>query len=233
MFTSRLTRTTVLSLAALLLVAGCSDTEPEPETSATETLQKAGQELATSSGARLVLSSQDFPTGTSGIVGAEGVSNATPAFDGTLTVRIASTDFQVPVVAVDDTVWAQIPLTKGWSDIDPADYGAPDPSGLLGEEAGVGALLKATEEIESGEAERGGKNNDEILTTYTGTIPGQVMRKVIPSSAGDTFDVAYRIGEDGRLSSVDMTGIFYDGTKKMTYTLDVTDYGLDQTITAP
>ena len=35
----------------------------------------------------------------------------------------------MPVVAVDGKVYAQLPLTTGYQDIDPAEYGAPDPAG--------------------------------------------------------------------------------------------------------
>ena len=48
-----------------------------------------------------------------------------PAYDGTLGVVTQLGSFSVPVKAVDGKVYAQIPLTPGWSEVDPADYGAP------------------------------------------------------------------------------------------------------------
>ena len=90
---------------------------------------------------QLSLSSEDLPEGMTGLKAAEGVGTHAPAFDGTITVVLAGTDFEVPVVAVDGTVYAQIPLTPGWSDVDPAEYGAPDPATLMSPDAGFSSLL--------------------------------------------------------------------------------------------
>ncbi len=59
---------------------------------------------------------------------------------------------------------------------------------------------------------RGGEDNDEILTTYTGTVPGEAMESVIPSSAGDSFDVEWQITDDGELRKATLTGVFYPQT---------------------
>ena len=94
-------------------------------------------------------------------------------------------------------------------------------------------MLAATEDVQRGETVRGGKDNRERLTSYTGTVDGATMKKVIPSSAGQEFDVVYRINSARELSEVDMTGVFYPDTDEMTYRLQVTDLGLERTITAP
>ena len=39
---------------------------------------------------------------------------------------------------------------------------------------------------------RGGEDNKEVLTEYTGTVPGSAVANVIPSADGD-FDVTYSI----------------------------------------
>ena len=77
------------------------------------------------------------PTASPALKAADGVGTHAPAFEGTLTVVLAGTAFDVPVVAVDGTVYAQLPLTPGWSDVDPADYGAPDPAQLMSPDAGL------------------------------------------------------------------------------------------------
>ena len=59
---------------------------------------------------------------------------------------------------------------------------------------------------------RGGADNDEILTTYSGTVPGEAMESVIPSSAGDSFDVEWQITDDGELRKATLTGVFYPQT---------------------
>lgn len=222
-----------LVVATALTACTGGDDSPFGDRSPDDVLAAAADQLAATSGTNMTLSTDDFPDDTTGIVGASGVTTSAPAFEGTLQVRLANTTFDVPVVAVDDVVWARLPLQTKWSDIDPTEYGAPDPSQLLGEENGVGALLAATEGAEQGDSERGGKDNKEVLTTFTGTIDGDVMERVIPSSAGDSFDVEYLVTDENELREVRMTGVFYPDSDEMTYTLRVTDYGLEKTVTAP
>lgn len=235
--TGRLRATVGAAVLAVALAAltACSDDGSGviDDKSPDEVLAIAADHLASTKGATLTLEASGFPSGTNGIVKASGVSTSAPAFDGELTVRMNDIPFDVPVIAVDGTVWAQIPLTQGWSDIDPASYGAPDPSQLLTSDNGVGALLAATSDPKKGKTERGGKNNDESLTSFSGTIAGDLMKRVIPSSAGDVYDVDYLVTEDGHLSEVVMEGVFYADTPKMTYTLTVSDYGRDADVKAP
>lgn len=222
-----------LGVVALALtgVAGCSgggaDIDPD------EALATAAAKLDETAGARLALSTSDFPDGATGVVEAIGDATSAPAFEGDLVVRLAGQQVPVPVIATDGRVWATLPFQTGFTEIDPADYDAPDPAQLLTTENGVGALLAATSGAEQGEDVRGGEKNDEVLRTVTGTVPGDVMARVIPTSADDEFEVTYRVTADGELREVEMTGVFYDGTPEMTYDLLITDLGLDRTIEAP
>lgn len=223
--------------ATVLLLAGCTGDDgagsadaPGPE----EVLAQAKETLDSTSGLQLDLSTRDLPDGVAGITAASGAATPSPpAFDGTIAVVLAGSSVEVPVIAVDGKVWAQIPFTPGWSDVDPADYGAPDPAALVDSERGFSSLLTATEDVEEGESVRGGADNSEILTEYTGTVPGSAMEQVIPSASGDTFDVAYQVTDGGELRRADLTGIFYPGSASMTYTVDFTDYGSSPEITAP
>jgi lipoprotein LprG len=195
-------------------------------------MELAKTTLDETSGVAITMTGEDLPEGVTAIRAAEGVGTHAPAFDGTLTVVLAGTDFEVPVVAVDDTVYAQIPLTPGWSDVDPAEYGAPDPAGLMSTEEGLSSLLPATTDLEAGESVRGGEDNREVLTEYTGTVPGDVVGNVIPSASGD-FDATYTVTGEGELRSARLTGVFYPDTDPMTYVIDFDDYGTEQDITAP
>ena len=82
--------------------------------------------------------------------GASGTVTDAPAFDGTLTAVLSAGSFPVPIKAVDGKVYAQIPLTLGWSEVDPGDYGAPDPAQLLSADQGIPALLAATTDVQEG-----------------------------------------------------------------------------------
>lgn len=232
---SRLLRTAVAAgLAASL--AACSGEEggggdgPAPE----EVLAEARETLDATSGLRVTLRADELPEGTLGVLEASGAATHEPslAFDGTITVPLAGSEFEVPVISVDGEVYAQVPLTPGWSPVDPGEYGAPDPAALLDTDAGLSSLLTATEGVEAGEAVRGGEGNRDVLTEYTGTVPGDVVANVIPSATGE-FDVVYTITDDGELRGAELTGVFYPGAASTTYTLGLDDYGLEQEITAP
>ena len=144
--------------------------------------------------------------GINAIQKAVGVATDAPAFEGTLTVLLTGQAFEVPVIAVDDEVFAQIPLTPGWSPVDPEEYGAPDPAGFLSPDDGFAAIL--------------------------GSVPGEVVDKVIPGASGD-FDLTAQITEDDELRELALTGVFYSGAAPNTYTVGFEDYGTTQDITAP
>jgi len=223
-----------LLAAALLTATGCSgddgstDEGPTPE----EVMADAKTTLDETSGVAITLATEDLPEGVTAIRRAEGVGTHDPAFDGTLTVVLSGTDFDVPVVAVDGKVFAQIPLTPGWSDVNPQEYGAPDPAQLMSTDDGLSSLLTATTALEEGESVRGGEDNAEVLTEYTGTVPGNAVDGVIPSASGD-FDAAYTVTEEGELRTARLTGVFYPATEPMTYTIGFADYGSSPDITAP
>jgi lipoprotein LprG len=231
----RLTSSLLAGAVALLSLAACggsdeggggSDATPE------EVFAAAKTNLDETSGVTLTLDTQDLPEGVTGVETAEGIGTHAPAFDGTITVVLSGQAFQVPVVAVDDTVYAQIPLTTGWQDIDPSDYGAPDPAQLMSPDAGFSSLLPATTDVEQGDGVRGGTDNKEVLTEYTGTVGADTMKNVIPTASGD-FDVTYTITDDDELRSAELTGVFYQDSDPMTYTVTFQDYGTDKDITAP
>lgn len=225
-----------LVLAGILALTACSGGEKKVTEDKTpeEVLAAAATTLNETSGVNLTLSTDDLPEGISGITKAAGVATNAPAFEGTITVIFAGQSVQVPVIAVDGVVHAVLPFTDGaYQDIDPGDYGAPDPAALISSESGFSSLLGVTTDLEEGESVRGGADNDEILTTFTGTVPGAAMKKVIPSSTGKTFDAEYLVSDDGELRQAVLTGVFYPKSEEMTYTVDFADYGTSKDIVAP
>ena len=226
----------LLTLPALVACSGDDggsggddgDGGPTPE----EVLAEAATTLTETSGVELTLSTEALPDGVSGITRAVGTITNAPAFEGSISVVFAGQTVDVPVVAVDDTVYAQLPVTPGYDEVNPKEYGAPDPSGLIGDDVFAG-LLGLTESPEAGESVRGGADNTEILTTYSGTVPGDAMDAIIPSSSGDSFDVEWQVTDEGELRKATLTGIFYPRAEEMTYTVDFADYGTEKEITAP
>jgi lipoprotein LprG len=233
--TRAITTPAVLALVAGFALGGCSksDKPVSDSKSPAEVIALAKKNLDETSGLNLSLSTKDLPDGVSGIAGAQGVATAAPAFEGKITVVLSGNSFDVPVVAVDSKVYAQIPLVPGWSVVDPGDYGAPDPAQLVTPDHGFSAMLTATTDLEAGESVRGGADNNEILTEYTGTVPGDAMTAIIPSAQGDDFDASYLISDDGELREAELTGSFYKDSPEMTYTVDFEDYGTTKEIAAP
>jgi lipoprotein LprG len=231
----RLAAAVTAALLAVPTLAGCSGDEPQAASDASpeEALAEASTTLSETSGVHLELSTDVLPDGVSGIAEAVGTITDAPAFDGSISVVFAGQTADVPVIAVDDTVYAQLPFTDGaWQKVNPKEYGAPDPSGLIGAD-GFSGLLTLTESPEAGESVRGGAGNSEVLTTYSGTVPGEAMASVIPSSTGESFDVEWQITDAGELRKATLTGVFYPQTQPMTYTVDFADYGTEKEITAP
>ncbi len=222
----------ILACAVVLALTGCTAESPSDDRTPEEVLGEAKQTLDGTSGVRLTLTADELPAGVSGVSRAEGVGTHAPAFDGTLTVVLGGASFDVPVVALDGIVHAQVPLVPGWQEVDPDEYGAPDPAQLMSTEAGFSSLLTAAEGLEEGESVRGGDDNAEVLTEYTATVSADVVGNVIPSAEGD-FDVTYTVTAGGELREAVLTGVFYPDTEAMTYTIGLSDYGSEPTITAP
>ena len=217
---SRLVAAATTALFAVPSLAACSGDEsgPADDTPPEEVLAQASDTLSETKGVYLNLAASALPEGVSGIARAAGTVTNAPAFDGSITVVFAGQTVDVPVISVDGKVFAQLPFTEGaWDKVNPKEYGAPDP----------------TDPPEAGESVRGGSDNSEILTTYSGTLPGDAMDAIIPSSSGDSFDVEWQINDDGELTKAAMTGVFYPQTEPMTYTVEFTDYGTTKDITAP
>ena len=87
------------------------------------------------------------------------------------------------------------------------------------------------EDLEKGEETRSG---DQILTTYTGTLPGAAVKKIIPSAdAEETYETEVGIDEEGYATTVKVTGPFFTGSDDVTYDVKFSDYDEGVKITAP
>ncbi|MFT4289464.1 LppX_LprAFG lipoprotein [Nocardioides sp.] len=227
-------RRTALLVIAVLALAGCSgsDEKDTPEQTPEQVLAQAKQVLDDTSGVRFSITSEDVPEGQTALTGAEGVLTHAPAFEGKITVRILGAEPEVPIVAVDGHVYAQLPFTTSWQDIDPADYGAPDPAALMDPDHGLSTLLTATTEASLGDTVRGGADNDELLTTYAGTLAATDAAVLVPTVTGDVA-VSYTLTDDHELREAVLKGDFYGTGEEETYTVTVSDYGTEKEITKP
>ena len=73
-----------------------------------------------------------------------------------------------------------------------------------------------------------------MLSSYTGSLPGEVVDASIPSAdAHADFPVTFQVDGDGRLRSVKISGPFYGARGTVHYTVGVDDYGTRQEIRKP
>jgi lipoprotein LprG len=100
-----------------------------------------------------------------------------------------------------------------------------DPAG------GISSWLTAATGVTEGDQVREG---DKVLTSYKGTVPGSAVADVIPSAdSSATFPATFRIDDDGRLDSAEISGPFYGEDGDVDYALTLRDYGTEKDITAP
>ncbi len=225
----------VTALVLALAATGCTgqdDAAVSDGKSPDEVMALAKKTLDETSGVKIRLDTSDLPSGIQGISHAEGVGVHPPAFEGQITAEVSGLSVDVDVIATDGTVWIKY-LTPTFTEADPADYGAPDPAELMATEGGLSDLLVNTDDLEVGDEVRGGDNNEEVLTEYTGTVAASFVETVIPSASGDDFDASYTINADGEVRQATLTGEFYPDAGENTYTIDFSDYGTEKDITAP
>lgn len=224
-------RLVCLLLLATLGLTACGGSD-SAELDPTAALDQAKQTLLNTSGVSFTLATDGIPDGESGLLTATGVINNSPAFKGDFTIPLGGMTPSIQVIAVDGVVYAQIPLTPGWQEVNPGDFNVPDPATLIDAEAGIPSLLSSTTDVTAGEQSRGGADNKEVLTVYSGTLPGDAVKKIISGATGD-FSVDYTISDSGELSTAVITGDFYGTGEETTYTATISDYGSDPQISAP
>ena len=74
------------------------------------------------------------------------------------------------------------------------------------------------------------RDGKEVLTTYTGTVPGDGGRRGASRAPTRqaTFDATFTLTDDDRLDKAVLTGPFYPDADDVTYTITFDDYGTDE-----
>lgn len=224
-------RVAVLLVALVALLAACSDSGGGSDETPEQVLAQAKQLLDETSGVTLSLSTPQLPDDVDGVLTAMGVATHAPAFAGDLTLVVNELNVDVPVVSVHDKVYAKLPFTKAFAEVNPADYGAPDPALLMDPTSGLSSWLADATGVEAGVQVRDGAL---VLSSYTASLAGDVVDASIPSADAEAdFATTFQIDQDGRLRSVQISGPFYGPRGTVDYTVDVDDYGTDQDIRKP
>lgn len=222
------------ALVTPMLLAGCGGGEEKAdEKSPTEVMETAKQSLDEASSVHIELATKSMPTSGNAVLGATGDLTHDPAFKGEVKVVIEGfgATATVPITSIGGKVYAKLPFQTKNAVIDPADYGAPDPADFADPEDGLSGLLTKLENLEKGDEKRVG---DAIVTTYTGTLPGDAVKKIIPSAvAKETYETTIGIDDKGLASTVKVTGPFFTGGEDVTYDVKFTEYDAGVKITAP
>jgi lipoprotein LprG len=237
MLRARLLTAPVVLAVALGVLTACSGDDSggggggrTPE----QVLAAAKKTLDETSGVNVELVTKDLPGGVTGITSADGTGVHPSAFQGTFKLSVNGLPADADVIAVNGTTYAKNSLLlPDWTQIDPATYGAPDPAKLMDPDGGFSGLLSAAEDVKKGDSVRGGKDNKEILTEYTGTISSDAVSALVPSAEGD-FTFTYTISDNDELRQAVLKGAFYGKDHgDVTYTLTLDDYGTQKDIQAP
>src|SRR5690242_5015423 len=169
--------------ASLLLLPACSSDEGKPKGDTPQkVMAAAAAKLDATSGVQLSLDSAGLPEQGAGfvLVGGEGTAVHPDSFEGTLNVKAMGILANAEVIAKGGTVWIkQALLGPGFKKVDPQDYGVPDPGKLLSADGGVSDLLAETTDLEQGDSVRGGADNKQVLTEYTGVLTSEQIHDVL------------------------------------------------------
>ncbi len=226
-----------LVVAALTLTA-CSDdgdggggggeTDGDPQAQ----LETAADLLNEASSVTFVLEGEDLPDDGTVVVGGEGVAVPPSSFEGEIRIRAGALPATIKVVSVDGTLWAQLPLTSGFDEVDAEELGFGDPGLLIDPDHGVSQLLTSGTEITAGEQIRvDGDVYDQVESVLPGELVGEVLTIADPSA--EVHAVWALDAETGQLRQATLTGPFYDGGDEQTYTVSLDDYDEPAEISAP
>jgi len=234
-------RSRVLSLCAFALVgptllSGCggssNDAAKKPAgESPTQVMATAKKHFDDASSVHISLSTSSTPSAGNGVLGATGDLTHDPAFKGDVKIMLSGLTATAPVVSVAGKVYIKQPGQITFQVMNPADYGAPDPADFADPETGLSGLLTKLEGLKKGGQTRSG---DTILTSYSGTLPGAAVKKIIPSAVTkETYKTSVGVDQKGYATTVKVTGPFFSGNDDVTYDVKFTEYGKGVKITAP
>jgi lipoprotein LprG len=194
-------------------------------------MEQAKKKFDDASSVHINLSTTSTPSEGNGVLAATGDLTPAPAFEGDVKVVINGLTATVPITSVDGKVYAKLPLQTKYTVIDPAEYGAPDPSAFADPDTGMSSLLTQLDDLQKQGESRSG---DQILTTYTGTLPGKAVKEIIPSASADqTYKTSVGVDDKGYARTVKITGTFFAGNDDVTYNLKLSDYDAGVKISAP
>lgn len=231
MLRRRVLQSSATLMVALALTACTGSTDPAPATPQ-QAVTTAREKLAAAKFVKISLSTKELPpqqNGVSEAVGTGEISATEPKFSGTVQGRVEGVTANLELIGIGDKAWWKL-FTPEFTPADLAAVGSPNPASFFHPQTGLGGLLEQATDLKAGKQSRVGRD---VVTTYTGTVPGKVIKDLLWLGDGASdFAITFGITKDGELRQAVTTGPFFTGTTS-TYTLLLTDYGKAVTITAP
>lgn len=219
-------------LVAALALTGCGgdDESAADSGSVTAALATAKQRFDDATGVHFTMSTAADPGGDA-VLGAEGDLTNQPAFKGDVKVNyLGFKNVSVKAISVDGKVYVDLPLPGGYSELDPATVGAPDPADFMDPESGISGLLLKLADAKQTDQVREGKKT---VTTYSGTLSGDLVAGIIPSaSKNGVYPTVVGIADD-ELTTLKITGDFFGGSGDATFDLVFDSYNEIAQISAP
>lgn len=223
-------RTLVVGLlaAALLLAAGCGGGSGSGQHPPRAQLAAAKKAFDRSPALHITLTADKLPRGVAGLLSAEGQGTHQPGFKGTIKVVQSGLSLTVPVVALGGKTWAKLGL---WQQVDPGQYNAPDPAGLMSTSHGLSSVLTRATGVGQPATKRQGSTT---VTRIDAKVPGRLMAGIVPSADPHSlFDAGFTLDKSGRLVGMVLTGAFYPAADDVTYRFTFSGYGSKATVKAP
>lgn len=228
---------TAVVVSAVLALAGCTGGDDDdggggegddPQAQ----LETAGELLDEAESVRFVVEGDDLPDSGTVVIGAEGVAVPPSSFDGEVRIKAGALPATIDVVSIDGQLWAQLPLTSGYQEIDADDLNIGDPAKLIDPDEGVSRLLTSGEEVASGDQVRiDGEVYDQVESILPGELVGAILTIADPEAE---VQATWALDPDtGHLRQATLTGPFYDEGGDQTYTVRLDEYDEPAEINAP
>ncbi len=224
---ARLRRLAAVSTAVLMLSA-CGGAS----INAASLLKTAKGVLDSASSFHFVLTSANVTGSGAELTGGNGDMKRPDSMSGTLQVSIFGLALSVPVVSVGGVFSVKLPTGSGFTSANPTDYGFADPAKLIDPTTGLSSLLL---KCQSPQVESDDRYNGEALHEIGCSLPGSAVAALL-TSADASKSVAATFGIDtstSQLRRVVLTGPFISASTDTTYTLVLTNYGENVSVTPP
>jgi hypothetical protein len=213
---------------AVLLLSACG----APSLDAATLLKTAKGVLDSTSSFHFVLTSADVTGSGAQLTGGSGDMKRPDSMSGTLQVSIFGLALSVPAVSVGGVFSVKLPTGSGFTPANPSDYGFADPAKLIDPTSGLSSLLL---KCQSPQVESDDRYNGEALHEIGCSLPGSAVAALL-TSADASKTVAATFGIDtssSQLRRVVLTGPFISASTDTTYTLVLTNYGENVSVTPP